>query len=178
MNRSILTLSTFLFVAGRSQPSSPAPELPDPGADGTYAVDWPDLGRDEDRYITIETGADTFETCRRISPKFPFDSARTRAQDRVQLRALATCLNHPEMADRTLLLVGRTDAEGGDAYNKDLGMKRAERIKELLVESGVAPARISVKSAGEMGAVGDKPEYSHGFDRRVDVTIIGGSHAP
>jgi outer membrane protein OmpA-like peptidoglycan-associated protein len=178
MYRSILALSTVLFLAGCSQPSSPPPQLPDPGPDGTYAVDWPDLGRDEDRYITIDTGADAFATCRRIDVNFPFDSAKTRAQDRLQLRALATCLNHPEMVNRTLLLVGRTDAHGGTAYNQDLGMKRAERVKALLIESGVSASRISVKSEGELAAVGDKPEFSHGFDRRVDIAIVGGSHAP
>ncbi len=158
--------------------SKPAPLLPDPGPDGVYTIDWPDLGRGEARYITIDLGPDSFSRCQRLSPKFPFDSARTRAQDRAQLSALASCLNHREMSDRSVLLIGRTDAQGSEQYNLELGAKRAARIKELLVSNGLAENRIRIATAGEVGAMGDKPDYSKGYDRRVDIHVIGGVHAP
>lgn len=144
---------------------------------GQYSAAWPDLGADEERYITFDMG-DSFQTCRRISPKFPFDSARTRAQDHLQLRAFASCMNHPVMLERTVLLVGRADDRGSAAYNRDLGKRRAERIKQLLVDDGLNAARIEVKSRGESQAEGAGPDISYGYDRRVDVVIRGGVHAP
>jgi outer membrane protein OmpA-like peptidoglycan-associated protein len=152
-------------------------KLPPPNSNGDYSPDWPDLGQGEARYITFELG-DSFETCRHLSPKFPFDSAHTRAEDRAQLRAFASCMNDPVMAGRKILLVGRTDDRGAKAYNQDLGMKRAERIKALLLDNGVNADRIEVKSAGESGAEGESPDSSYGYDRRVDVIVEGGVHAP
>lgn len=158
--------------------STPKPLLPDPGPDGVYSVDWPALGRGEDRYITIELGPDSLATCRRVSPKFPFDSARAQAQDQAQIVALASCLNNPVMADRSVLLVGRADARGSDAHNLELGQKRAAFIKDLLVKNGLAESRIRVTTAGESAAVGGGPDFSHGYDRRVDVVVVGGEHRP
>ena len=157
--------------------TSPPPVLPDPGPDGVYSLDWPDLGRGEERFITLDLG-DDIETCRRVSPKFPFDSAKTRAQDRAQLQAFASCMNHESMVGRTVLLVGRADERGTSPYNAELGLKRAKRIKELLVQYGMTEGRIEVRSKGEAEAVGAAPEYSHGFDRRVDVVVRGGAHTP
>ncbi|MEO7037707.1 MAG: OmpA family protein [Polyangiaceae bacterium] len=151
--------------------------MPTPNAQGEYSPDWPDLGRDADRFITFELG-DSYETCRRVSPKFPFDSAHTRAQDRAQLRAFAACMNDPTMTNRTILLVGRADDRGPTGYNRELGMKRAQRIEQLLIDNGLSASRIQVKSAGESGAEGQSPASSYGYDRRVDVIVTGGAHAP
>lgn len=156
---------------------TPGVNLPPPNSDGEYSPDWPDLGKGEDRYITIEMG-DSLETCRHLSPKFPFDSARTRAQDRAQLRAFASCINDPVMLDRKVLLVGRADERGTTNYNQELGMKRAERIKTLLTDNGVQPDRIELRSKGEAGAEGSTPDSSFGYDRRVDVIVQGAVHTP
>ncbi len=76
----VATFAIGSLGCGTREPTQGAPpKLPTPGSDGDYALDWPDLGQGEARYITIELG-DSFESCRRVSPKFPFDSARTRAK--------------------------------------------------------------------------------------------------
>jgi outer membrane protein OmpA-like peptidoglycan-associated protein len=169
---------TLAFVLGCARPQqSDAVSLPSPGADGEYSPDWPDLGRGDARYIHIELG-DSFETCRHLSPKFPFDSAHTRAQDRAQLRAFAACMNHPELAGLGVLLIGRADPRGTATYNDELGAKRAERVKQLLVADGLASERIKMVSQGEAGAMGDTPDQSYGYDRRVDVIVQGGVHTP
>lgn len=179
-----LAALTALALAGCPRPAPAAPLLPDPGSDGVYSVDWPELGRGEDRYITLDLGPDGASTCRRVSPKFPFDSAKARAKDRAELEALASCLNHAEMADRTVTLVGHADARGGAAYNDALGMRRAESVKRLLVSSGLAEARIRISTRGESEAVGHTvvspgtPAYSHGYDRSVDIVITGGARTP
>jgi hypothetical protein len=182
----LLLASTLALVAActPSGGGTPAPLLPDPGSDGVYSVDWPELGRGEARYITIDLGSDAVLVCRRVTPKFPFDSAKARAQDRAQLAALASCLNHPEMTDRTVLLVGRTDAQGTAANNEALGLRRAETVKKILVANGLSEARVSISTRGEADAVGHTaaapgvPEFSDGYDRSVDVVVRGAKHAP
>lgn len=154
------------------------PKLPAHVTGAEYSIGWPDLGRGDARFIRIDLGPDNFEQCQRQSPKFPFDSASTYAQDREQLAALASCLNAPGMRERRVVLVGRADARGAEGYNTDLGAKRAEAIRRILVESGIAEGRIETWSAGEHGALGHLPEYDHGYDRRVDVLVEGGTHAP
>jgi OOP family OmpA-OmpF porin len=139
---------------------------------------WPDLGRGYARFIRIDLGPDAFDECRRVTPKFPFDSAVTYAQDREQLGAFAACLNTPGMKERTVQLVGRADPQGTEAYNEELGRKRADAIRQLLIENGITNDRIELATEGAKGAKGDSPDYSLGYDRRVDVVVKGGRHSP
>lgn len=176
-NAIVLMLALGCGLGCTHPQQSEAVRLPPPGPSGEYSPDWPDLGSGDARYIHIELG-DSFETCRRLSPKFPFDSARARAQDQVQLQAFAACMNHPELASRTVLLVGRADPRGPAEYNEALGTKRAQRVKQLLIADGLNPDRIKIASEGELGAMGDDPQYSYGYDRRVDVIVQGGVHTP
>jgi outer membrane protein OmpA-like peptidoglycan-associated protein len=75
--------------------------------------------------------------------------------------------------------VGRADARGSNAYNVDLGRRRAESIKKALVDAGVDEERIVISSEGKAGAVGsDSGMYSYGYDRRVDVSISATPHRP
>lgn len=87
-------------------------------------------------------------------------------------------MNNLAMADRRILLVDRADDRGAVGYNRELGMKRARRINELLVNNGLGAARIQVKSADDSGAQGENGGSSYGYDRRVDVIVNGGVHAP
>lgn len=152
--------------------------LPAPNARGQYTLEWPDEGRGLERSIAIELGPDTVAHCRDVSPKFPFDSSTAYVQDKDQLAALVLCLNHESMQSRGVLLVGRADPRGTDAYNEALGQRRAEQIRIFLVNAGLASNRIATESMGKRDAHGDLPEYSHGYDRRVDVVVVGGIHQP
>jgi OOP family OmpA-OmpF porin len=152
--------------------------LPAPNAAGEYKVPWPVFGEGQARFVTIQLGPDLYQYCRDVSPKFPFDSASTYVQDRDQLVALASCLNHPGLESRHVLLVGRADPRGSDAYNLELGSRRAAFIKEFLVSAGLAPNRIDVATRGKRDARGMLPDYSYGYDRRVDIVVTGGAHHP
>lgn len=171
-------LSAFLFACGSEVRQRPEPEITSARESEMKGPGWPDLGRGAARFIRIDLGPDNLAECQRVSPKFPFDSANTYAQDRMQLEALASCLNSPGMRERTLLLVGRADPRGSDGYNEQLGSKRADAIKKILVENGIAASRIEIATEGERGAHGDTADTSSGHDRRVDVIVKGGTHAP
>jgi peptidoglycan-associated lipoprotein len=153
-------------------------------------VRWPSEGSGVARTITLTLGPDLHAMCRDVSPKFPFDQANTYVDDKAELVALASCLNKPGLESRHVLLVGRADPRGSDAYNLKLGEERAQSIKEFLVSSGLSVDRIDIASEGKRGAKGEAPvvvegqidpsmpRFTYGYDRRVDVVVTGGAHHP
>jgi len=72
-----------------------------------------------------------------------------------------------------LELTGYTDNTGDTDKNYQLGLGRAERIKNLLLSKGVDSNRIIVKSEGEKNPVADNdtPEGRQ-KNRRVEIRII------
>lgn len=168
----------LVACAGRQAVQTTSATLPAPNEVGEYHVDWPSEGSGVPRAITIQLGPDLYQWCRNVTPKFGFEQADTYVEYKAELLALASCLNHPGMEDRRVLLVGRADDRGDDAYNYALGMRRAHAIKTFLVGVGLAADRIDVSSLGEVDAMKNHPEYARGFDRRVDVIVTGGAHHP
>lgn len=158
---------------------TPSADLPPAGADGEYEVDFPEP-REEGtaRYIGIELGPDEASTCPELSPKFHFDKSEPRAQDRTKIHMLAGCLNTPELRDKPVVLVGRADPRGSDRYNDALGRSRSETVRNMLVDAGVREDRISILSEGEQDAKGGEDEYSYGYDRRVELHVMGMTHRP
>lgn len=159
--------------------SQKAPALPNPGADQEYEVKFPEEGGGATRYIRLAIGDDLSKDCGILRAHFNFDSAEPLPQDKIALRDISDCLNRPELQGKDIVIVGRTDAKGTADYNYELGRKRAESIKKLLVQAGVADDRIVTTSTGKADAMGeDKGSYSYGFDRRVDVLINSTAHRP
>jgi len=173
----LLSMALVACAAETGTVTTSSASLPPPNANGEYSPSWPTLGNGIARFITIELGPDTLAQCRMVSPKFPFDSATTYVEDKDQLAAFVRCLNHESMRTRTVLLVGRADPRGSDAYNMKLGLKRAEQIREFLTREGLAPERIlATETEGKRDARGNLPDYSFGYDRRVDVVVLGEHH--
>jgi outer membrane protein OmpA-like peptidoglycan-associated protein len=159
--------------------SARGPRLPDPGEDQEYEVNFPEEGGGATRYIRLTIGDDLSRDCGLVRAHFSFDSAEPLPQDKLALRDVSTCLNRPELLGTRIEIVGQADARGDAAYNVELGRKRAESVKRLLVLAGVADDRITTSSLGKSEAVGqDKGMYSYGFDRRVDVMIRSSAHRP
>jgi peptidoglycan-associated lipoprotein len=161
--------------------SARSPGLPDPGADKEYQVNFPDPGSGAARYIGIAIDEDLSKSCGLMRTYFAFDSSTLTPEDKATLRNVAECLERPELEGSQLSIVGRADSRGTSGYNADLALKRAESVKKLLIDAGIAESRIGIASRGAVGAVGtDKPEdrYSHGYDRRVDVVLVGVSRTP
>ena len=68
-------------------------------------------------------------------------------QIKTQIEAL------PEEWEGTFHVQGHTDAQGSDGYNKALGLKRAEAVKDYLLSLGVAENSVQIESLGENGAI-------------------------
>jgi OmpA-OmpF porin, OOP family len=184
--KSLLVAGGFVLgtlVTGCAAPMAPTqsvhePRLPDPGPDREYKVEFPDPGHGLARYIGITIGDDIAHQCGLVQTHFEFDSAEPVPQDKVVLNGLAECLNQPKFNDVMLSLVGRADGRGSEAYNNALGLRRAGRVKALLVNAGMSADRIKTSSRGDRGAIGDDLAVSFGYDRRVDAVEVGVVHAP
>ncbi|MEE4173088.1 MAG: OmpA family protein [Xanthomonadales bacterium] len=72
-----------------------------------------------------------------------------------------------------LEIQGHTDATGDPAYNRWLGMERADTVKRHLHGQGVALARMSTISYGEDSptAGNDTPE-GRAANRRVEIVVL------
>ncbi|HSN05092.1 MAG TPA: OmpA family protein, partial [Nitrospira sp.] len=81
--------------------------------------------------------------------------------------------------DYAVLIQGYTDQQGSASYNKKLGMKRAETVKQELLNAGVAEHQMKVVSLGEDGVLCvDNSDVCRHLNRRVHLEIrkIGQEH--
>jgi outer membrane protein OmpA-like peptidoglycan-associated protein len=51
--------------------------------------------------------------------------------------------------DVTIIIMGHTDSQGNDEYNRNLSLQRAQAVKEWLVDNNINSARIKVAGKGE-----------------------------
>ena len=92
-----------------------------------------------------------------------------------RLQQLASSL--ATMPDVFVQLDGFADERGDAAYNQKLSVRRAEHVRNVLINNGVPATRISVKAHGESPATDDNAD-SFAFDRKVSLTLfIDGSPA-
>ena len=96
---------------------------------------------------------------------FPFASARLTTQARQKLDALKALL--PEA--RAITLTGSTDRIGTPAFNQRLAIRRAEAVKQALIDMGVPADRIAPVEA--RCCVDDPPRINPSA-RRTDLDIL------
>jgi outer membrane protein OmpA-like peptidoglycan-associated protein len=71
-----------------------------------------------------------------------------------------------------IIITGHTDYVGSVAYNYQLGLQRAERVKQILIKKGIAAERIEVLSMGEEKPVANnKSLKGRAKNRRVEINI-------
>jgi len=89
----------------------------------------------------------------------------------VKLRQLAASLAaNPDIQIR---LDGFSDERGNEEYNRELSVKRAEHVRDVLVTAGIPAARIAVSAHGESPAVEQNAD-SFALERRVSLTLYLG----
>lgn len=103
---------------------------------------------------------------------FAYDEAEVRPTDQAALERFASVVN-AHYSGATVTVEGFADPEGSAAYNRDLAQRRAEAVRDRLVEIGVQ-AQIRAVSYGEdrlvvPGAVRDDPGAE--LNRRVVFVI-------
>jgi OOP family OmpA-OmpF porin len=64
------------------------------------------------------------------------------------LNELATALQS-SLTDAVLIIAGHTDAKGSEQYNLQLSQRRAQSVKNYLVNRGIADRRLIARGYGE-----------------------------
>ncbi len=97
---------------------------------------------------------------------FAFNSATVTAANRERIATIARVLQNNE--NLTMDLIGHTDKVGSEEYNKKLGERRAQSVKDYLVKNfDIDASRLNVISKGK-----SKPMSSYNnINRRVEFFI-------
>ncbi len=112
--------------------------------------------------------------------EFDLDKTTIPQQHVKRLTDLRTTLINTPGA--TVLLTGHTDTVGNEKYNKDLGQRRAEAVRDFLTKNnGVDSSRIKITSMGELQPAAGQPPAKldpdkgekNARNRRVEIQITG-----
>jgi outer membrane protein OmpA-like peptidoglycan-associated protein len=104
---------------------------------------------------------------------FEFDSALLSEKGKREADKLISFL--AEFPLDTVVILGHTCDLGDASYNQQLGLRRANAVKDYMVEQGFAEERITTVSKGETKpALPNDVESNRRFNRRVAFeTVIG-----
>ncbi len=96
---------------------------------------------------------------------FDYDSANLKPGGQSEIARVATVLNkYPQ----TMLRVeGHTDTKGSEEYNQKLSERRAESVKNALIQQGVNSQRITTVGFGESQPISS----DDATNRRVNIVI-------
>ncbi len=101
---------------------------------------------------------------------FDTNEAQLRSSADQTVKKLAEFMR--EYPDRELLVEGHTDSTGSAAYNEELSGRRADAVRDALVDQGVDPERIATEGLGEDYPVASNDSASgRQQNRRVEIVI-------
>ena len=81
--------------------------------------------------------------------------------------------------ERYLLVEGHTDSQGSDSYNQGLSQRRADAVRDYIVQRGYPADHIQARGKGEANPIADNasPE-GRANNRRVEIVIERDSYTP
>lgn len=102
---------------------------------------------------------------------FDFDKSTLRPQGRELLNKVAAELVKNAGDVKSIALVGHTDAVGRAEYNQKLSVRRADAVRNYLIEKGVNPSIITATGEGISHTFDNATAEGRSKNRRVDVKI-------
>ena len=97
---------------------------------------------------------------------FNFDSAAILPGGMNEISRISPILNQYNQTQ--IEVGGHTDTQGSAQYNQQLSQRRADAVKNALVQQGVNPSRIRAVGYGESRPISS----DHAMNRRVEITIV------
>lgn len=78
-----------------------------------------------------------------------------------------------ENKERNISIEGHTDSVGNDEFNRELSLRRADAVKQYLLQSGIDENRIRTRGFGETYPVASNSNSSgRQMNRRVEIVIL------
>jgi OOP family OmpA-OmpF porin len=108
-----------------------------------------------------------------IAIYFDFNSARISPKSYRSIGLMADALYHPVLYGYCFLIVGNTDATGRREYNLKLSDRRADSIRQALINPfGIGRLRVDTLGLGEEQLL-DPQHPKSGVNRRVQLINVG-----
>ena len=101
---------------------------------------------------------------------FGFDSAEVSSGEQGKLDSVAGFL---KSNSNTIILAGFTDERGTEEYNRSLGERRAQAVRNYIISAGASGGSIQTVSFGEeMPASSGSGEESWSQNRRTEIGVV------
>lgn len=104
-----------------------------------------------------------------VNVYFDFNSDKPNAQSIGGMNFLAKYLKDNPSASADV--IGYADEIGNSEYNKDLSRRRAENVKQILVDTGIDASRLNIVGNGEDASVNKNSKYARQVVRRVTFIL-------
>lgn len=109
---------------------------------------------------------------------FDFDKSVIRPEGRAELTEFARLVKAGKAQDiqnvSGLVIVGHTDSRGSEAYNQGLSERRANSVRNFLIEQGLDPTIMVARGEGELNPIASNAtEEGRQENRRVEISITG-----
>ncbi|MEQ8238716.1 MAG: OmpA family protein, partial [Cyclobacteriaceae bacterium] len=130
---------------------------------------------DTERVIPIEMLGNKFRTGKKTVIQniyFDFGAAKLTEDSKPVLETLRRTLE--KYPKTSIQIAGFTDNVGSHEYNIDLSLKRANAVKDYLIENGIKGSRLETKGFGEENPIASNDDEKDGreLNRRIEVTLI------
>ena len=158
MRSFLLILSTGFLAVSCAYFQKKKAEIVGPGSEDIITTD---IDRDK-------RGSDSGEIAGLKTVFFALDSSELSSETKETLEQNVTWLNNNPQVTR-LELEGHCDPLGSEAYNIGLGQRRAESVKNYLLNLGVNREKLSIISYGEEKLLSETENH---LNRRVNFVPI------
>ncbi len=98
-------------------------------------------------------------------------------QAQAKLSEVAEVLSDQDKESK-IVVQGYTDAQGNDAFNRELSQHRAEAVRSYLVAHGIAPDRVTAEGLGPTNPVADNATAEGRADNRRVEIVVQPKHGP
>ncbi|HET9048762.1 MAG TPA: OmpA family protein [Chiayiivirga sp.] len=103
---------------------------------------------------------------------FASGQSRLKPEARANLQRVVEFVNR--FPGKEVMIEGHTDSEGGDNLNQVLSQKRAEAVRDALVQDGVDAKRLTAVGLGEGRPIADNATRDgRARNRRVEIVVLG-----
>lgn len=158
-----------------SAPSRPTPTPTPQDSDRDGVVDADDQCPDTPRSYAVDADGCPIpvEEVARVELLVNFEFDRSEVQDRYlpEIEQVANFMD--QYPDTMVELEGHTDSVGTDAYNQALSQRRANAVRQVMIERfGVPASRVSAEGFGESQPVASNESAAGRAQNRRVITVI------